>query len=508
MNKIVNLLWGAMLKRHYKQIAFFMANPHEAQQRELMRILRLTKKTEWGKRYDFASIKNGREWAARVPVQDYESVKGDIHRMMMGEKDVLWPGQVKNFAKSSGTTSDKSKYIPVPKENHKRGHVRGGWHLLSLMYHNLPNSTVFGGKTLVIGGSSEPFAAFPETTAGDVSAIILRNMPRIAKATHCPNMDIALMPNFEEKLEKIAQIAVNEDIRMVAGTPTWIIVLLERILAISGKKNIMEVWEHFQIYVHGAVSFIPYRERFRQLIPSDTFAYQETYNASEGYFGIQSDFAVNDMLLLLDNGAFYEFLPMEEWDKEFPAAIQLDEVEVGKSYAILVTTNSGLFRYKIGDTVSFTSINPYRIKITGRTKQFINAFGEEVMVANTDKALEKACHATNTIVKEYTVAPIFFGDVQKGGHEWLIEFEKAPENVQAFGDLLDKSLQSLNSDYEAKRFKNLALERLTLQAVPEGTFYRWMKQRGKLGGQHKVPRLSNQRDFVTQIKKMLATANS
>ena len=503
MNKLVNKLWEAFLKRHYKQIRFFMDNPHEAQRKELLRILRLTKNTEWGKRYDFASIKNGRQLSERIPVQDYETVKADIHRMMMGEKDVLWPGRVKNFAKSSGTTSDRSKYIPVPKENHKRGHVRGGWHLLSLMYHNMPNASVFGGKTLVIGGSSEPFPAYPKTIAGDVSAIILRNMPGIAKAAHCPSMDIALMPNFEEKLEKIAQIAVHEDIRMVAGTPTWIIVLLERIQEISGKENIMEVWENFQIYVHGAVSFIPYRERFRQLIPSASFAYQETYNASEGYFGIQSDFAVNDMLLLLDNGAFYEFIPMEEWDKEFPKSIQLEEVELEKNYAILVTTNSGLFRYKIGDTVTFTSIKPYKIKITGRTKQFINAFGEEVMVTNTDKALEKTCRVLATIVKEYTVAPIYFGDVQKGGHEWLIEFEKEPENLNAFGDLLDASLQELNSDYEAKRFKNIALERLTLQAMPQGTFYNWMKKRGKLGGQHKVPRLSNHRNFVDEIKEML-----
>ncbi|MEN0003116.1 MAG: GH3 auxin-responsive promoter family protein [Bacteroidota bacterium] len=503
INRWINQAWGAYLKLHYKKVQFFSEHPQEAQRRELERLISQTKHTEWGKKYDLDSIQNGAQLAQRIPIQDYESVKPFIHRMMLGEKDVLWPGQIKNFAKSSGTTSDRSKYIPVPDENHKRNHVRGGWHLLSLMYHNMEKPTVFEGKTLVIGGSAEPYADFPASRVGDVSAIILSKMPGVAKAKHCPSMDIALLPDFEEKLEKIAQLAIKEDIRMIAGTPTWLVILLRRVIEITGASNALEVWKNLQIYVHGAVSFTPYRERFQQLIPSPTFAYQETYNASEGYFAVQSEFGVQDMLLFLDNGNFYEFIPMEEWDKEFPKTLQLHEVEVGKNYALVVSTNSGLWRYKIGDTITFTSTSPYRLKITGRTKQFINAFGEEVMVANTDKALQQTCEETNAVVKEYTAAPIYFEVGKKGGHEWLIEFERAPQNVDHFAKALDHHLQAVNSDYAAKRFNDLALAPLKLRAVPQGTFYKWMKTRGKLGGQHKVPRLSNQRTFVDGILNIL-----
>lgn len=503
---IINQLWAWYLNKHMRQIDYFIRHSEEVQAQQLQQLLEKTKNTEWGKKFDYKSIRTPQQLADRVPVQDYETVKNYIARMMHGERDVLWPGQIRKFAKSSGTTSDKSKYIPVTPENLKDCHVRGGWHLLTLLYQNRPHTTIFGGRNTVIGGSAIDFPEFPQSRVGDVSAIILEQIPWVAKMAHSPGMDIALMADFEAKLEKIARITIQKDVRMIAGTPTWIVVLFQRILELTGKQHMLEVWENFQVYIHGAVSFTPYRERFRQFIPTDDFAYQETYNASEGYFAIQSDFSKDDMLLLLDNGVYYEFLPMEEWDKEFPKAIGLHEVETGKNYALVVSTNSGLWRYKIGDTVMFTSTHPYKLKITGRTKQFINAFGEEVMVANTDKALQMTCSELNTVVKEYTVAPVFFEKGEdKGGHEWIIEFEKSPHSMDVFAECLDQNLQKVNSDYEAKRFNNLALERLRLHAAPQGTFYEWMKSRGKLGAQQKVPRLSNSRDYVEGILSMIKT---
>jgi hypothetical protein len=355
----------------------------------------------------------------------------------------------------------------------------------------------------VIGGSAAPWPTFPASRIGDVSAIVLRKMPGIAKARHCPDMDIALLPDFEEKLEKIAQAAIHEDIRMIAGTPTWIILLLRRALALTGAAHALEVWKNLQIYVHGAVSFTPYRKRFEALIPSSDFIYQETYNASEGYFAAQSDFKEKDLLLFLDNGNYYEFLPMEEWNKEYPKAIPLEAVETGKNYAMVVSTNSGLWRYKIGDTVMFTSTHPYRLRITGRTKQYINTFGEKLIVANTDKALARACSELQAVIREYTVAPVYFEQGKSGGHEWIIEFERAPADLHRFARRLDGHLKAVNADYETKRTKSMALQPLRIHAVPPGTFYRWMKVRGKLGGQHKVPRLSNQRSFVDGILALL-----
>ena len=421
--------------------------------------------------------------------------------MMRGEKDVLWPGYVRWFSKSSGTTGEKSKYIPVTKEHMKQCHIRGTWDSLTIMYENNPNARVFWGKSLVMGGSLEQYSEYPATTIGDVSAIMTKNMPFICRPFFTPDFETAMLPNWDEKIERMAQILINEEkLVSIGGVPTWTIVLFRRILEISGKKHLLEVWPNLQAYVHGGVSFIPYKEQFRQFLPSENFIYKEVYNASEGYFAVQDTLHNTGLLLLPDNGIYYEFLPMDQWDTEYPQAIPLEQVETGKNYALLITTNAGLWRYKIGDTLMFTSIHPYRIKITGRTQQFVNAFGEEVMVANTDKALATTCRHTGAIVSDYTVAPIYFSRSGKGGHEWIVEFEKEPDDIEQFRTLLDQNLQTVNSDYEAKRYKNMALKKLQLVVAPPGTFYRWLRTKGKLGGQHKVPRLSNNRKVLEDIR--------
>ncbi|MDQ3141260.1 MAG: GH3 auxin-responsive promoter family protein [Bacteroidota bacterium] len=503
MNRLINAIYAQYLKMHQKQIKDFIEHPHETQWAQLKSIVTKAKNTEWGRRYQFERVKAPKDWSSLLPVQDYDTIKNDIHRMMVGDENVLWPGRVRCYAKSSGTTSDKSKYIPVTNENHQKCHVRGGWRLLALMYQNLKNPRVIDGKSIILAGSySQDLPEFPGSLVGDVSAVILHKTPHIAQQCMTPKVEISLMPDFEKKLEIIAQKSIHQDIRLVAGTPTWAVVLFKRILEITGKSNILEVWPNIQIFVHGAVSFVPYREPFRQFFPSETFAYQETYNASEGYFAVQDVFAQDDMLLILDNAVFYEFIPMEEWHVEDPKTVMLYEVELGKNYAIVITTNSGLYRYKIGDTVMFTSLNPYRIKITGRTKQFINAFGEEVMVSNTDAAVAMTCEAFNVKVVDYTVAPVFLTASGKGGHEWVIEFEEDPANAEAFTKILDDNLKKVNSDYEAKRFNDLALVQLKLNIVPKGRFFEWMKSRNKIGAQQKVPRLSNQRNYIEEILKM------
>ncbi|NRA50656.1 MAG: GH3 auxin-responsive promoter family protein, partial [Phaeodactylibacter sp.] len=359
-------------------------------------------------------------------------------------------------------------------------------------------------KSMIMGGSLFPFEPFPKTTYGDVSAIMIQNMPAVGRPFFTPDFKTALLHDWEVKLEKLAQIGANEpEMVMIGGVPTWTVVLFRRILELTGKHNMLEVWPKFQGYIHGGVSFTPYRKQFEAFFPSDEISYQEIYNASEGYFAAQDDFSRDDMLLLLNNGVYYEFLPMSEWHKPNPIAVPLHEVQVGKNYALVITTNAGLWRYTPGDTVTFTSTTPYRIKITGRTKQFVNAFGEEVMVENTDQALHVACQQTGAIVSEYTVAPVYFEGNSKGGHQWLVEFEKEPADESKFVRLLDLALQSANSDYEAKRSKNLALEELQLHTLPPGTFHDWMRSKGKFGGQHKVPRLANHRKYVEEILNYL-----
>jgi hypothetical protein len=505
MAQWINKAFRLYLRLRYRQIERFMQFPHETQQNLWRQLILLARQTEWGKRHDFRSIRTPEDFARRVPVQDYETLKPFINRMMHGERDVLWPGRVRQFSKSSGTTSDKSKFIPVPGINLRQCHIMGGHDAMALFYQRQPDARIFEGKTMIMGGSLERFQPFPATMYGDVSAIMIDNTPFVAKPFLFPDVRTLMLPSWEEKLDRLVQAAIREPrMVMIGGVPTWTVVLLRRILEMTGKSDLLELWPDFQLYVHGGVSFSPYRSQFEAFFPSGQVQYQEVYNASEGYFGVQdtSDREAG-MLLLLQNGIYYEFLPSEEWEQEHPRAVPLWEVEAGKHYALVISTNAGLWRYLPGDTVMFTSLRPYRIRVTGRTKQFVNAFGEEVMVDNTDKALAETCAATGAGVAEYTVAPMFMTGTRKGGHEWLIEFERPPQDIEQFNTLLDANLQRINSDYEAKRFRNIALQRLLLHAVPPGTFHRWMHKRGKLGGQHKVPRLANHRQYIDEILDLL-----
>ena len=508
MRKLTNALFRQYLRFRMRHIRRYMADPHGVQKYWFERLLLTARDTEWGEKYGFRSIKSHRQFANRMPIQDYDSLKPFIERMMMGEKDVLWSGRVRYFSKSSGTTSDKSKFLPVSSQNLKFCHVGGSWDTTALFYDQRPDAELFRRRSMLMGGSLNRYEHFHKTFLGDVSAVMISHMPWIAKPFFTPDFETALMPDFEEKINRMVEMCSREDVVMIGGVPTWTVVLFRKILEHTGKSHLLEVWPNFQVYIHGGVSFTPYREQFQQFFPGvnaseKKVSYQEIYNASEGYFGIQSDLGDDDMLLLLDNGIYYEFLPMEEWHKENPKAIPLEAVEVGKNYAIVISTNSGLWRYTPGDTITFTSTLPYKIKITGRTRQFVNAFGEEVMVENTDKAIALTCQETGASVLEYTVAPVFLAGENKGGHEWLVEFEREPVSLNQFIRLLDQNLQSINSDYEAKRYRNLALNELLLRPMPHGTFHNWLKMKGKYGGQHKVPRLSNERKYVEEILAFL-----
>ena len=500
MKKLINSIFRQFYKQRYKRIERYMEFPIDAQNYELKELIQLAKHTEWGKRYGFRSIKTAKEFAERVPIQNYESLKPYINRMMHGEKDVLWNGRVEMFSKSSGTTNDKSKYIPVSAQNLKRCHIKGSWDTMTLLYHNRPNSKHFESKSIIMGGSLSSFPAYPKTQFGDVSALMIKNIPAVGRPFFTPDIETALMSEWEAKIDRIAEITSKEkDVVMIGGVPTWTVVLFRRILEITGKSNILEVWPNFETYTHGGVGFEPYRKQFAEFLPSEQVSYMEIYNASEGFFGIQNNLEEDGMLLLLNNGMYFEFLPAEEWHKDEPQAIPLSEVELGKNYALVVSTNGGLWRYSPGDTVCFTSIRPYKIKITGRTEQFVNAFGEELMISNADKALAITCRQLNADVADYTVAPIYFSKSGKGGHEWLVEFDRLPKDLKRFAELLDKNIQLINSDYEAKRYKNMALRQLKLHPVAKGTFHRWLKSKGKYGGQHKVPRLANDRKYLDDI---------
>lgn len=506
MNSLFNLAVKHYLSRRMKRIERYMTNPEEAQERWLRRLLDRTRDTEQGKRWGFADIRNHEQFSAAVPAQDYDSVKTDISRMMHGARNVLWPNEVNWYSKSSGTTSDRSKLIPVPYGNIFNCHLAGAWDAVTLLYANKPDMQAFRYKHLAVPGSFQRLPEYPKTCFGDVSAILVQHMPTIARLQYTPDMQTCLLPNFEEKLQRIADItSKQDDICLFGGVPTWLIVLFRMILEKTGKSNMLEVWPHLQAYTHGGVGFEPYRATFRELIPSDSFAYQEIYNASEGFFGVQCDLDQNDLLLLADNGVFYEFVPSGEWNKEHPKTVLLPDVKIGENYALMISANNGLFRYMLGDTISFTRRYPFCFQITGRTKQFINAFGEEVMVGDADKALAEACRQLNASVTEYTAAPVYFSAEQnRGGHEWVVEFEREPEDLKRFNQVLDESLQRINSDYEAKRYKSLALDQLRLNHVPKGTFIRWMRARGKFGNQNKVPRLANHRQYVEEIMRFAA----
>ncbi|MBC7777366.1 MAG: GH3 auxin-responsive promoter family protein [Phycisphaerae bacterium] len=506
MVSIINLAVKQYLSRRMKRIEGYMMHPEEAQARWLRRLLDRARDTEQGRRWGFADIRTPDQFARTMPAQEYDDVKNDIARMMRGASNVLWPNEINWYSKSSGTTSDKSKFIPVPYGNMFNCHIAGAWDCLALLYANKPDMEAFRYKHLIVPGSFQQLPEYPKTCFGDVSAILVRHMPTIGRIFYTPDTQTNLMPNFEEKLQRIADITSKQrDVCLFGGVPTWLIVLFRMILEKTGKQNMLEVWPHLQAYMHGGVGFDPYRATFRELIPSDDFAYQEVYNASEGFFGVQCDLSQNDLLLLVDNGVFYEFVPSSEWEKEHPNTVLLPDVKIGENYAVMISANNGLFRYKLGDTIMFTRRYPFCFQITGRTRLFINAFGEEVMVGDADKALAETCRQLNAAVTEYTAAPIYFSaEKKRGGHEWVVEFEKEPADLERFNQVLDESLQRINSDYEAKRYKGMALDRLLLKPVPKGTFIRWMRARGKFGNQNKVPRLANHRQFVEELIRFAA----
>lgn len=484
-----------------------MKYPCDVQRELLFKLIETSKDTEWGKAHYYTSVKTVPDFKKQVPLQDYDSIKPYVFRMKQGEQNLIWPTEIKWFAKSSGTTSDKSKFIPVSTESLEDCHYKGGKDMLAMYLNNRPESKLFAGKGLVVGGANQINPFNSDSYYGDLSAIIIKNLPFWVEYLRIPDLSIALMGEWEEKLEKMARSTAWEDVSNISGVPSWTLVLLKRILEITGKKNIHEVWPNLELYIHGGVSFKPYREQFKKLIPSPKMNYIETYNASEGFFGIQDDLSKDEMLLMLDYGIYYEFLPMSDFDHGNNASLQnyrvktlsLEEVQTDTNYAIIISTNAGLWRYLIGDTIRFTSVNPFKIQITGRTKSFINAFGEELIRDNAEKALEETCRITGAVIREYTAAPIFMDENGQGGHEWLVEFETLPSDINIFARLLDEKLKDVNSDYEAKRHKDLALRAPLVRQMPDGTFYTWMKKRGKLGGQHKVQRLSNDRRLVDDI---------
>ena len=482
-----------------------MNNPLGVQEELLMKLIHQGKNTEYGRKNGFKEVKDPLSFQKSAPVVAYEELFPYVDRTMAGEQNLLWPTKISWFAKSSGTTNARSKFIPVSEEALEDCHYAGGKDLLSLYINNYPETQVFSGKGLVVGGSHQinQFDKNAESYYGDVSAVILKNLPLWAQLVRTPSLDIALMDEWEQKIEKMAQVTANENVTSMSGVPTWTFVLLQRILEITGKKNILEVWPNIELFVHGAVAFSPYRDLFHSLIPSDDMHYLETYNASEGFFAIQDQPGSNEMLLMLDYGIYYEFIPIDQIDEEQPVVLTLDQVELGKNYALVITTNAGLWRYKIGDTIKFTSISPYRIKITGRTKHFINAFGEELIIENAECAIEEACHQTGAMMTNFTAAPRYLGSDQKGSHEWVIEFARQPADRERFCEILDSKLREVNSDYDAKRYRNMALEAPLIHFVDEGTFHQWMKKRGKLGGQNKVPRLANDRVYLDDILSLL-----
>jgi hypothetical protein len=458
--------------------------------------------TEFGRMYKFSQIQSLEDFKSIVPIQEYDSLKPYIERMMKGEENILWNTPISWFAKSSGTTSDKSKFIPVSEESLQDNHYKASKDVLSFYYASHPESDLLTGKSLIIGGSHQISQVNEEVHCGDLSAVIVQNSPFWSNWIRTPDTSIILMDEWESKIEKLAQSTILENVTSMAGVPTWLIVLLKRILEITGKQTIKEVWPSLELYMHGGVSFVPYKQQFEKLIGAP-INYLEMYNASEGFFAAQDDVTKEGMLLMCDHGIFYEFMPLSEYGKEFPETIQLDDVQTGVNYALVITTNGGLWRYLVGDTIQFVSLDPFRIKVSGRIKHYINAFGEEIIIDNTDQAIAVASQRTGAVVKDYSAAPVYFSEQGNGAHEWLIEFEKEPQDLQGFTSELDAALKNINSDYEAKRYKDIALRMPLIKSVPRNTFTNWLSSKGKLGGQHKVPRLSNERTIIEDIKSFM-----
>lgn len=496
---ILTSILGWLNTKRLHQIDLFRRFPNEVQEETLFKLIDKACDTYFGKKHNFRDIKTIVDFQSNVPIVDYEDIKQYVERLRKGEDNLLWPSEIRWFAKSSGTTSDKSKFIPVSKEALEDCHFRGGKDVLAIYTDLYPETEIFSGKGLTLGGSHQVDNFSNESYYGDLSAILIENLPWWADFIRTPSQKVALIPEWEEKLEKLTKEALNENVTSLAGVPSWNLVMIKHILNFTGKNNLLEIWPDIELFTHGGVSFTPYREQFRKVIPSPDMHYLETYNASEGFFAIQDDPKRDDMLLMLDYGVFYEFVPTDQLGKPNPKALTIADIELNRNYAIVISTNSGLWRYMIGDTVMFTSTFPHKIKITGRTKHFINAFGEEVIIENAEQALKSACEKTGALIKEYTAAPIYMGDNAKGAHEWLIEFEVEPNDLNFFTTVLDNALCAINSDYEAKRYKGITLSLPVVRSMKSGTFFNWMKERGKLGGQNKVPRLSNNRDYVDAL---------
>lgn len=500
--KILSPLISGLARMRSWRIDAWKNHPVDSQREVLQDLVGSAQYTEFGKKYNFSRLFSIKAFKKAVPIHEYDDIKPYIYRIMNGEQNILWNTPISWFAKSSGTTSDKSKFIPVTEESLQDCHYKAAKDVLTQYYSYNPDSDLLTGKGLVIGGSHTIHQVNDEVQYGDLSAVLLQNTPFWGSWIRTPELSVALMDEWENKIEKLAQSTIRENVTSISGVPTWTLVLFKRILEITGKSSISEVWPHLELYMHGGVSFTPYREQFHKLV-GKKINYLEMYNASEGFLAAQADPREEGLLLYVDHGIFMEFMPVQEYGKPEPETVGLREVEIGKNYAPVISTNGGLWRYLLGDTVRFTSLKPYRIIVSGRLKHFINAFGEELIIDNTDRAISVASEKCGAVVTDYTAAPLYFSDTSNGSHEWLVEFEKEPTDLAAFTDILDKELQRLNSDYEAKRYKDIALRLPTLCPVRKGAFSEWLRSKGKLGGQHKVPRLSNDRTFIDEIKKFV-----
>lgn len=494
-------LIGKLFVSRQKEIDQYATQAEAIQERVFRKLIQTAAATEWGTKYNYANIRTYNDFK-HVPIQQYDDIKGYVDRMRHGEKNILWPGQVVWYAKSSGTTNDKSKFIPVSKDGLHHIHYQGGTDAVALYLRSNPQSNFFSGKGLILGGSHSPNYNLKDSLVGDLSAILIQNINPLVNFIRVPSKEIALLSEFEEKVERIADTTIHENVTNLSGVPSWMLAVIKRILEKTGATHLNEVWPNLEVFFHGGVCFTPYREQYKQLITSDKMHYMETYNASEGFFGLQSDLNDPAMLLMIDYDVFYEFIPLEEIGNPAPAIVPLSGVEVGKNYAMVISTSCGLWRYIIGDTVKFTQKDPYKFIITGRTKHFINAFGEELMVDNAEKGLARACAETGAQVLEYSAAPVFMDANAQCRHQWLIEFSVMPDSLEKFRHTLDKALQEINSDYEAKRHKDITLQELEIIVARPNLFHDWLKQKGKLGGQHKIPRLSNNRDYIEEMLKL------
>lgn len=504
--KILSPAISRLARLRYWNIEQWLNDPFNAQREVLQDLFTHAQHTEIGRKYSFHETFNIRSFKQRVPIHEYDDLKPYIERLMQGEQNLLWDTPVYWFAKSSGTTSDKSKFIPVTEESLEDCHYQGAKDVLTLYYNWNPESDLLTGKGLVIGGSHQINTINEESHYGDLSAVLLQNTPFWSTWIRTPDLAIALMDEWESKIESLATSTIHENVTSISGVPTWTLVLIKRILEVTGKATIKEVWPNFELYIHGGVSFTPYKAQFEKLLGENAH-YLEMYNASEGFFAAQDSPHEEGMLLFLQHGIFYEFMPVEEYGAVVPQTIGLRDVELGKNYAPVISTNGGLWRYLLGDTIQFTSLKPFRIKVSGRLKHFINAFGEELIVDNSDKAIATASKKTGAVVADYTAAPVYFSDTSNGAHEWLIEFEKEPDNLQHFTYELDVAVKSVNSDYEAKRHKDIALRMPIVHSLQKGIFSEWLKRKGKLGGQHKVPRLSNDRKYIDEILSLVSSKN-